>query len=45
MPTIALTSTFVRQAECGTARRKVDYFDVGQRGFLLEVRASGGKTF
>ena len=45
MPTIALTSTFVRQAECGTTRRKVDYFDVGQRGFLLEVRASGGKTF
>src|SRR3569833_4768912 len=45
MPTIALTSTFVRQAECGTARRKVDYFDVGQRGFLLEARASGGKTF
>ena len=45
MPTIALTSTFVRQAECGTARRKTDYFDVGQRGFLLEVRSSGGKTF
>ena len=45
MPTIALTSTFVRQAECGTAGRKTDYFDVGQRGFLLEVRSSGGKTF
>jgi integrase len=45
MPTIALTSTFVRQAECGTARRTTDYFDVGQRGFLLEVRSSGGKTF
>ena len=45
MPTIALTSTFVRQAECGAERRKTDYFDVGQRGFLLEVRSSGGKTF
>ena len=45
MPTIALTSTFVRQAECGSERRKTDFFDVGQRGFLLEVRASGGKTF
>src|SRR6185503_11762702 len=45
MPTIALTSTFVRQAECGAERRKTDYFDVGQRGFLLEVRSSGGKTY
>src|SRR5579885_2399332 len=45
MPTIALTSPFVRQAECGPGRRKTDYFDVGQRGFLLEVRASGGKTY
>ncbi|MGN6570793.1 MAG: Arm DNA-binding domain-containing protein, partial [Pseudolabrys sp.] len=45
MPTVALTSTFVRQVECGTGRRKIDYFDVGQRGFLLEVRLSGGKTF
>jgi len=45
MPTIALTSPFVRQAECGLGRRKTDFFDVGQRGFLLEVRASGGKTY
>jgi len=45
MPTIALTAPFVRQAECVAERRKTDYFDVGQRGFLLEVRCSGGKTY
>ncbi len=45
MPTVALTAQFVRQAECGAGRRKTDYFDVGQRGFLLEVRCSGGKTY
>jgi integrase len=26
-------------------RKKTDYFDAGQRGFLLEVRCSGGKTY
>jgi integrase len=45
MPTVSLSAQFVRQAECVSGRKKTDYFDVGQRGFLLEVRASGGKTF
>ena len=45
MPTAALTAQFVRGAECGPGRRKTDYFDVGQRGFLLEVRCTGGKTY
>ena len=45
MSTVALTAQFVRQAECSSGRRKSDYFDVGQRGFLLEVRCSGGKTY
>jgi len=45
MPTIALTAPFVRQAASAAGRRKTDYFDVGQRGFLLEVRCSGGKTY
>ena len=45
MPTIALSAQFVRQAGCAPGRKKTDYFDVGQRGFLLEVRCSGGKTF
>lgn len=45
MPTIALTAQFVRQAACVSGRRKTDFFDSGQRGLLLEVRNSGGKTF
>jgi integrase len=45
MPTVALSASFVRHASCPQGRRKVDFFDQAQRGFLLEVRASGGKTF
>jgi len=45
MPTVALSSAFVRSARCAEGRRKVDFFDLSQRGFLLEVRCSGGKTF
>src|SRR5690348_4193182 len=45
MPTMSLSAQFVRQAECVSGRKKTDYFDVSQRGFLLEVRASGGKTY
>ena len=35
----------LRRAVCVPARKKLDYFDVSQRGFLLEVRQSGGKTY
>jgi integrase len=45
MPTVALSVSFVRHALCAAGRKKVDYFDVTQRGFMLEVRSSGGKTF
>lgn len=45
MPKTALTKSFVTNAACIPGRSKVDYFDVDQRGFMLEVRASGGKTF
>jgi integrase len=45
MPTVALSASFVRQAACVPGRKKTDYFDAGQRGFLLEVRCSGGKTY
>jgi integrase len=45
MPTVALSASFVRQAQCPPDRKKTDYFDVGQRGFMLEVRCSGGKTY
>jgi integrase len=45
MPTVTLSAGFVREAVCAAARKKTDYFDSSQRGFLLEVRCSGGKTF
>jgi integrase len=45
MPTVALCASFVRQAACAPGRKKVDYFDSSQRGFMLEVRCSGGKTY
>src|SRR5262245_35328920 len=45
MPTVSLTPSFVRTARCPTGSRKVDYFDTKQRGFMLEVRPSGGKTY
>jgi integrase len=45
MPTVALSASFVRQAACLPGRKKTDYFDVTQRGFLVEVRCSGGKTY
>ena len=28
-----------------SGRAKVDFFDTGQKGFMLEVRSSGGKTY
>jgi integrase len=45
MPRVLLTSSFVRGAACADGRLKVDFFDTQQRGFMLEVRASGGRTF
>ncbi|MGH6726740.1 MAG: tyrosine-type recombinase/integrase [Pseudolabrys sp.] len=45
MPTVALTANFVRSARCLPGRKKVDYFDQAQRGFMLEVRCSGGTTY
>jgi integrase len=45
MPTVALTAQFVRSARCLLGRKKVDYFDQAQRGFMLEVRCSGGSTY
>ncbi|HVZ53205.1 MAG TPA: tyrosine-type recombinase/integrase [Pseudolabrys sp.] len=45
MPTVALTAQFVRQALCLEGRKKTDFFDASQRGLMLEVRCSGGKTY
>ena len=45
MPRVVLTSAFVRSAVCPEGAKKVEFFDIEQRGFMLEVRCSGGKTF
>ena len=45
MPITSFTAHFVRQAVCVPTRKKIDYFDSAQRGFMLEVRCSGGKTY
>lgn len=45
MPIRKLTPAFVRHVRCPADARKVDYFDADARGFVLEVRASGGKTY
>lgn len=45
MPKISLTKSVVAGVACTPGRSKVDYFDTDQRGFMLEVRASGGKTY
>jgi integrase len=42
---VKLTSSFVRKSACPAGRRKVDVFDARAPGLMLEVRASGGKTF
>jgi len=45
MPVAVLSASFVRSAACPAGCKKIDYFDESQRGFLLEVRCSGGKTY
>lgn len=45
MATVALSASFVRHSRCLPGCKKVNYFDQSQRGFMLEVRRSGGKTY
>jgi integrase len=45
VPVVELTSAFVRHASCPPGQRKLDYFDSKQRGFLVEIRCSGRKTY
>jgi integrase len=42
---VRLSPAFVRNASCPADHKKIDYFDTAMRGFMLEVRASGGKTY
>jgi integrase len=45
MSRLAITAKSVRHATCPAEREKLDIFDTAQKGFLLEVRSSGRKTF
>ena len=45
MPIIQLSPAFIRNVKCSATQKKIDYFDNAMRGFMLEVRASGGKTY
>src|SRR5437016_2246223 len=45
MTQLRITRGVVRTACCPPDRAKIDLFDSKQRGFLLEVRRSGGKTY
>ena len=45
MPIVRLSPAFVRNANCPANHMKIDYFDTAMRGFMLEVRATGVKTY
>ncbi len=45
MPIVKLSAQFVREAVCPPGKSKVDYYDSALKGFILEARSSGGKTF
>jgi integrase len=45
MSRVHLSPAFVKSATCPDGLKKADFFDCEQRGFMLEVRRSGGKTF
>lgn len=45
MPTLTLDANVVRTATCPADKSRVDFYDTAIPGFVLEVRASGGKTY
>ncbi len=45
MPIITLSAEFVRTVTCPAGKKKENYYDASITGFILEVRASGGKTY
>ena len=45
MSKITLTPSNVDSAKCPADKRKLDLFDQRTKGLLLEVRATGGKTY
>jgi integrase len=45
MPTRKLDAAFCAVARCEAGKKKTDYYDEAVRGFVLECRQSGGKTY
>lgn len=45
MPIVNLDAAFVRNAFCQEGKPRTDYFSKTIRGFVLEVRSSGGMTY
>ena len=45
MPTVSLDAAFVRSATCPEGKSRIDFFDTNIKGFVLEVRTTGGKTY
>lgn len=45
MPKVKLDSAFCLTASCAPGKKRTDYYDTSLTGFVLECRASGGKTF
>lgn len=45
MPKILLDQKFIQTVICPEGKGKIDFFDLGCKGLLLEVRMSGGKTW
>jgi hypothetical protein len=40
-----LTKAFVKRAKCDDGKAKQEFYDDTLKGFMLEVRANGRKTF
>lgn len=45
MPIATLDAAFCAAAECPSRKKKIDYYDKELKGFVLEVRSSGGKSY
>ena len=45
MPKVNLDAAFVRSATCPEGKNRIDFFDANIKGFVLEARITGGKTY
>ena len=45
MPIVNLSADFCRKAICPEGKNKIDYRDKTIKGFILECRSTGGKTY